>query len=161
MPPKAPKFAGTVRKLPPLPRGSRISKRPLSKPTPSASHLSREIYVSSSAQLMSLVTRTRKILDASLRESSSSSLQSRVDALTEGRDRGQVVTLMGTGRAVEKALAVAAYFEQQGEYRVNVKTKTVGTVDDVVAKGDGEDGDGEDGSRVRRVSCLAVEVRLK
>ncbi len=86
------------------------------------------------------------------------------------------VTVTGTGRAVEKTLRVAAWFQQQGDCEVEIRTKTVGTVDDIVASssssssgagnGDHEVDDDEnqfeeDESRVRRLSCLEVVVRLR
>jgi ribonuclease P/MRP protein subunit POP7 len=61
---------------------------------------------------------------------------------------------------VEKTLSVASWFEQQDDCEVALRTKTVGTVDDVVL-GENEDGDVEDESRVRRMSCLEVSLKLK
>lgn len=110
---------------------------------------------------MSAVTRVRKQLDQSLRTSSAApknaSLQSRVEALQreQPRDSSAAVIVTGTGRAVEKTLRVAAWFEQQGDCEVEVRTKTVGTVDDIVDEEEGEE------SRIRKLSCLEVVVKLK
>ena len=71
--------------------------------------------------------------------------------------KGVEVLVTGTGRALEKVLGVAGWFEGQGDCVVEIRTGTVGTVDDVVD----EDGEEEEESRVRRVSCLEVVVRLK
>lgn len=80
---------------------------------------------------------------------------------------GQVVTLKGTGKAIEKVLQLGTWFQDQdagARFVVNWKTGSVGAVDDVVQKGD--DG-GEEGmsfveeSRIRRVSVLEVDVSLK
>lgn len=111
---------------------------------------------------MSAVKRVRKQLAGPPREKrgglKGASLSTRIEALK--RDTGEssttVVTLMGTGRAVEKTLAVASWFEQQGDCVVEVRTRTVATVDDVVVEDDGEDE-----SRVRKMSCLEVAVRSK
>lgn len=68
-----------------------------------------------------------------------------------------VVTIMGTGKAIDKTVRLAGWFEQEGDCDVRLRTKTVGTVDDVVV----EDGKGDDTSRVRKVSCLEVVITLK
>jgi ribonuclease P/MRP protein subunit POP7 len=117
---------------------------------------------------MSAVKRVRKQLDLGLRRQSAApknaSLQSRVEALErEQRSSstsgvgGVEVTVMGTGRAVDKMVRLAGWFEQQGDCTVQMRTKTVGTVDDVVDV----EGEAEDESRVRRMSCLEVVVKLK
>lgn len=116
---------------------------------------------------MSAVKRVRKQLDQGLRRQSAApknaSLQSRVEALErEQRNStsgvgGVEVTVMGTGRAVEKMVRLAGWFEQQGDCIVQMRTKTVGAVDDVVDV----EGEAEDESRVRRMSCLEVVVKLK
>ena len=114
---------------------------------------------------MAVVKRARKQLDSSLRMADAApknaSVHARIEALKRagGETAGDcsLVTVMGTGRAVEKTLSVASWFEQAGDCEVQVKTRTVGAVDDVVV----EDGDVEDETRVRRVSCLEVLIKLK
>ena len=121
---------------------------------------------------MSAVKRVRKQLEAggSSRHGGSggpvhknASLHSRVEALKRGGGDGDdaasaaVVTVLGAGKAVEKALQVASFLAQQPDCRVEVRTRTAGTVDDVVVAED----DGEDESRVRKMSCLEVSVTLK
>ncbi|KAF4974973.1 hypothetical protein FZEAL_8184 [Fusarium zealandicum] len=130
---------------------------------PPASSKSRIIYVSSKTPFMAAVKRARKQLDASLRTTGAApkyaSLHQRVEALkrTGGGDADSaVVTLMGTGRAIEKTLAVAGWFEQEGDCDVELKTGTVGAIDDVVVNGDEEDE-----SRLRKLSCLEVSIKLK
>ena len=144
--------------------GSKIQKRLLTRPQLPRSSKSRVIYVSTGTPFMSAVKRVRKQLDQGLRNSSAApknaSLQSRVDALRReqgGGGGGVVVTVLGAGRAVGKTLQVAGWFEQQGDCEVEVRTRTAGTVDDVVD----EEDEAEDESRVRRMSCLEVVVRLK
>jgi ribonuclease P/MRP protein subunit POP7 len=58
---------------------------------------------------------------------------------------------------VEKTLGVAGWFQQQPDCVVELRTRTVGTVDDVII----EDEDVEDSSRIRKLSCLEVIVRLR
>ncbi|KAM5358737.1 hypothetical protein ACJZ2D_015021 [Fusarium nematophilum] len=118
---------------------------------------------------MAVVKRVRKQLDASLRTTDAApknaSVHERVRALERtaaagggaGGD-GAIVTVMGTGRAIEKTLAVAGWFEQEGDCEVEVRTSTVATVDDVVVDGDG---DVEDESRLRKLNCLEVSIKFK
>lgn len=113
---------------------------------------------------MSAVKRARKQLQDSARSQAAApknaSVRARVEALARSEASsgdGAVVQVMGTGRAVEKVLSVASWFEQQGDCSVEVRTKTVATVDDVVV----EDGDVEDVSRLRKMSCLELSIRLR
>jgi ribonuclease P/MRP protein subunit POP7 len=117
---------------------------------------------------MSAVKRVRKQLDGAMRSTATSgvapknaSLHNRIEALRRsggnGRDDGPVMTVMGTGKAIEKTLSVASWFEQQPDCAVSVRTRTVGTVDDVIV----EDEDVEDSSRIRKLSCLEITVQLK
>lgn len=75
--------------------------------------------------------------------------------------RDEEVVIKGTGKAIEKVVRLAAWWGEQSDVVVEVRTGSVGAVDDVVLR-DGEEGNGEEeGSRVRRVSCLEVGVRLR
>lgn len=110
---------------------------------------------------MAVVKRVRKRLDKALvggPMTKGMSLAKRVEALKKQDSPGTnpEVLILGTGKAIEKVLNVAAWFEDQNDCVVEVRTKTVGTVDDVVV-----DGDAEDESRVRRMSALEVTVRLQ
>lgn len=120
---------------------------------------------------MSAVKRTRKLLDKALKNTAAApknaSLHARIEALkqnTNGVGGQTVVTVMGTGKAIAKTVAVASWFEQQGDCIVKMKTRTVATVDDVVVVEDEEEDGGfgvENESRVRKLSCLEVAVSLK
>lgn len=156
---------------------------------------------------MAVIKRVRKALEggggAQSRSTRGLPLTARVAALsTSGRvatgrnninnDNGQAgshegsdgeVVVLGTGRAIEKTLNVAAWFQRQNDCHVSLRTRTVAAVDDIVlghAKdadadwdadadadpnetyGDQErDDEAEDHSRVRMVSCLEVAVRLR
>ncbi|KAF4447858.1 Ribonucleases P/MRP protein subunit POP7 [Fusarium austroafricanum] len=161
---KAPnKVHGTFNKLPAISEGARIEKRPLTRRQPPASSKSRIIYVSSKTPFMAVVKRARKQLDSSLKTTDAASkyasVHSRIEALKKisGEDvDSAAVTVTGTGKAIEKTLAVAGWFEQEGDCEVEITTGTVATVDDVVA-----DGDEEDESRLRKLSCLEVRIKLK
>jgi ribonuclease P/MRP protein subunit POP7 len=105
------------------------------------------------------------------------------DAAAEGREGKDDVVLLGTGRAIEKTLQVAAWLQRRGDLRVSLRTGSVGTVDDLVPveRRKAEDGDGDgmgaeedadlrdaasDGgelpsARVRWLSCMEVGVRMR
>ncbi|KAK1721271.1 Rpp20 subunit of nuclear RNase MRP and P-domain-containing protein [Colletotrichum acutatum] len=160
--------SSTITKLPRLPEapGSKIQKRALPRRQQPNSSRSQLIYVSASTPFMSAVSRVRKQLDKSLKGNAPSTrglnLNQRIDLLhrdngTRGAN-GEAIVL-GTGRAIEKVLSIAAWFTEQSDCEVEVRTKTVGTVDDVVLEEEDE-GFGEE-SRVRKISCLEVTVRLR
>lgn len=74
--------------------------------------------------------------------------------------------LKATGKAIERLIGVAAWFiaeEGGAKYKVEIRTGSVGTVDDVVARGSEEGSANVDveESRIRRVSCLEVGVKLR
>ncbi len=75
----------------------------------------------------------------------------------KGRDgKGpEEVAVKATGKAIERALNVALYFQKQEDCKVVIKTATAGAVDDVECEGE------EDRSRVRRVPVLEVWITLK
>ncbi|KAH8908136.1 hypothetical protein BR93DRAFT_967980 [Coniochaeta sp. PMI_546] len=163
------------------------------------------VYVGSKTPFMAVVKRVRKALESSgggplPRSTRGLPLTARVAALsTSGRgatgrnknntDGGQdgsdentegEVIVLGTGKAIEKTLNVAAWFQRQNDCRVSLRTRSVAAVDDVVlghaknvngdwdADADPDDADAEqegddeaeEHSRVRMVSCLEVAVRL-
>ncbi|KYK60948.1 Ribonuclease P/MRP, subunit POP7 [Drechmeria coniospora] len=156
---------GEIKKLSPLPKGATMQKRPLTRRQVTASVKTAVIYVSSSMPFMSAVKRVQKQLlkfhrNATRAAPRYASLQARVESLKRDCDAGipldgTQVTLLGTGRAVEKTLAIASWFQQRGDCVVKMTTRTVGTVDDVVTV------EGEDESRLRMLSCLEVVLRLK
>jgi len=112
---------------------------------------------------MALVTRIRKRLDKSLKErpppAPSASYKARIQGLDqtggETESPGMSVVVMGAGKAIEKTLSLASFYSEQNDCTVDVRTKTVATVDDVVRE------DVEDESRIRRMSALEVTIRLR
>lgn len=86
-----------------------------------------------------------------------------IDSVRVGRKSGNTkgqgeVIMKGTGKAIAKVLALAAWWQDQDGVQVRIRTGGVGAVDDVVAADEGAD-DAETGeSRVRRVSMLEVSV---
>ncbi|KAF9875121.1 hypothetical protein CkaCkLH20_07387 [Colletotrichum karsti] len=158
-------------KLPRLPEGTRIQKRALARSQQPISSKSKLIYVSSSTPFMAAVSRVRKQLDRSIKGNVPStkgmSLPQRVDLLHRDggtKTEGEAVVL-GTGKAIEKVLSVAAWFTEQRDCEVEVRTRTVGTVDDVVVEDD-DAGFGGDEVRGRkpyyteRLNSSKTEIRL-
>ncbi|PMD32451.1 hypothetical protein L207DRAFT_518794 [Hyaloscypha variabilis F] len=174
----------THKKLPRLPPTQKIQKRPLLHPPIAAprtgASTEKVIYVSSSSPFISTVKRVRSYLShIETRAAGPITLgkhasQQQVRAAIEegierargrggdvgkgkGKGRGEEVLLKATGKAIERLLGVALYFQGQEGVKVELRTGSVGAVDDVVETGDGAE-TGE--SQLRRVSCLEVGVRL-
>lgn len=179
---------GKMTKLAPIPEGARVQKRPVMKrqqprDAGPAANASRIVYISTRTPFMSAVSRVRRKLDASLRAATAvdkraapkgAGLYARIEGLKrdiaaseknnnkkkkDGMGEDYAVTVMGTGRAIEKVVGLAGWFQQEGDCVVEVRTGTTGTVDDVIAAEDDEEG--EDGSRVRMMNTLEVSIRLK
>jgi ribonuclease P/MRP protein subunit POP7 len=169
---------------------SKIQKRPLLHPaiaSPRASSFSPKIvYVSASSPFISIVKRVRKNLAAiearsawpiNLHHPSKDVLQQvhdGVKAARKGRRDGggaEEVILKGTGKAIEKVLSLAAWFQDEAQDHIGVKvalrTSSVGAIDDVVPRGEGQNAEGAednadgDETRIRRVSCLEVGISLR
>lgn len=88
---------------------------------------------------------------------SSSSLSDRelVGSAGKGRDgKQEEVTVKATGRAIERALNIALWFQKQDDCRVVLRTGEVGAVDDIEI-------DGEESARVRRAPVLEVGITLR
>ncbi|KAI1779208.1 Rpp20 subunit of nuclear RNase MRP and P-domain-containing protein [Hypoxylon cercidicola] len=170
----------TKPKLPPIPKGSTVRRRPIPTRAPST-RASRRIYVTARTPFRSVTTRVRKQLDKNLRTASASSktftnrlagdksasLDDRVRAIaarsrsswTGLEDAGEVVVL-GTGHAIQRVVEVALFFQKQADCVVQLKTGSVGAVDDVVEDGEEEWG-GEGKERVRMMSSLEASIKLK
>lgn len=97
-----------------------------------------------------------------------------VKAARKGKRDGagaEEVILKGTGKAIEKVLALAAWFQDEAQDHIGVKvalrTSSVGAIDDVVPRSEGqntkeaEDNADGDETRIRRVSCLEVGISLR
>ncbi|KAI0119860.1 Rpp20 subunit of nuclear RNase MRP and P-domain-containing protein [Daldinia grandis] len=171
-------------KLPPIPKGATVRRRPIPTRTPST-RASRRIYITPKTPFRSVTARVRKQLDKNLREASSStkaftnrlasnknaSLDERIRAIQRQstsknsgsgiglEDAGEVVVL-GTGRAIQKVVEVAMFFQKQQDCIVQLQTGSVGAVDDVVLEGEEEWGaEGEE--RTRMMSSLEASIKLR
>jgi ribonuclease P/MRP protein subunit POP7 len=169
-----------------LPPSQKIQKRPLLHPAIASARTSSQtqkiIYVSSTSPFISTIKRIRKYLTQiearasashpiSLSRNSAAQVLKDIEAgIVNGKSKGdgkggekgvrdEEVIVKATGKAIERCLQVGLWALQQEDLRVEVRTGSVGAVDDVVERGEKEGGEVE--SRVRRVSCLEVRVRLR
>ncbi|KAI1506023.1 Rpp20 subunit of nuclear RNase MRP and P-domain-containing protein [Biscogniauxia marginata] len=174
-----------VKKLAPIPKGTTIRRRPIPSRASSTSS-ARRIYVTAKTPFRSVTTRVRKQLDKYLREASSSNkaftnklagsknatLEDRVHAIQRqsrngsssgiGLENAGEVLVLGTGRAIQKVTEVALFFQNQPDCIVQLRTGSVGTVDDVVVEGaEDEDFGSQPDERVRMMSCLEVSIKLR
>ena len=96
-----------------------------------------------------------------------------VMASRKGKKDGaqEEVILKGTGKAIQKVLALAAWFQDEAQDQLGVKvvlrTSSVGAIDDIVHMDSDdkierkeENADGDE-TRIRRVSCLEVGISLR
>ncbi|KAI0883924.1 Rpp20 subunit of nuclear RNase MRP and P-domain-containing protein [Annulohypoxylon maeteangense] len=189
VPAQVPEDANHPVKLPAIPKGATVRRRPIPTRTPST-RASKRIYITPKTPFRSITARVRKQLDKNLREASSASnaftnklaankgasLDERVRAIqrhssqsakgsgntggTTGLENAGEVVVLGTGRAIQKVVEVALFFQKQNDCIVQMKTGSVGAVDDVIQEGDEEWG-GEGEERVRMMSSLEASIRLR
>lgn len=78
---------------------------------------------------------------------------------TQGRGgkEAEEVLVKATGKAIEKALRVALYFQGQDDCLVRLRTGSVGAVDDLLVQ-EGEEAEGVPETRIRRTSMLEVGI---
>ncbi|KAJ2987273.1 hypothetical protein NUW58_g4598 [Xylaria curta] len=158
----------TIQKLPPIPKGATIRRRPIPSGPVASTTSARRIHVSAKTPFRSVTTRVRKQLDKHLRQSASSrsaftnklsqkknaSLGERVRRIQEqsqntatgglglGLENSGEVLVLGTGRAIQKVAEVALFFKKQPDCIVQLRTGSLAAVDDVVSKEeDGLEGD--------------------
>jgi len=163
-------------KLARLRPNARVSKRPLMHPpissARSGSQLQKVVYVSASASFIPTIKRVRKFLNEIDKRA-----MGKIDLLGPGRDRekiestargfdkrGEEVLVKGTGKAIEKVLRIALFFQGQDDVVVKLRTGSVGAIDDIIVDGDGaadEAGDDLPETRLRKTSVLEVAVSLR
>jgi len=148
----------------------KIQKRPLlhpAIPSPRTSSTSPKIvYISASTPFISAVKRIRTLLSHIENRASgpvdfSSGPTQALAQISAGIKKrseanGEEIVIKGTGRAIEKVLRLATWWQGQDDVKVVLRTGSVGAVDDIV----GEEGE-EEGSRVRRTSSLELGIRLR
>ncbi|KAI9671590.1 MAG: hypothetical protein M1829_004595 [Trizodia sp. TS-e1964] len=155
--------ATTRKTLPKLPKGARIQKRPLMHPPVASAYSStntkRIIYISAKTPFIAAVKRVRKLLDP----------PHTTQALSGGKHRE--VLLQAASKAIEKALSLALHFQAQADYIVQIRTGSVGTVDDIIMPAVFESGHSEENSqngeleipesRVRMASKVEIGISLR
>ncbi|KAL9043887.1 MAG: hypothetical protein Q9214_002942 [Letrouitia sp. 1 TL-2023] len=137
-------------KLRRLPPNARIQKRPILHPAipHPDSAAPKIIYISTRTPFISAVKRARKLLSSiekrhtpkiSLTGSKSNNKSSEKEILAQlatandsAKTEPEEVVLKGVGRAIEKVLNMAMYFQEKGGVRVRIRTGEVGVVDDIV-----------------------------
>lgn len=147
--------------------GAQITKRPLIHPAiappKTGSRVQKVVYLRSTTPFISAVKRVRGYLKEIDSRSmgtidlSNPSLTDRelVASAGKGRDGQQEeVIVKATGRAIEKALNIALYFQKQDDCKAVLRTGEVGAVDDIEV-------DGEESARVRKASVLEVGITLR
>ncbi|QHS71728.1 ribonuclease P/MRP protein subunit POP7 [Saccharomyces paradoxus] len=106
------------------------------------------IFVKSTTPYVSALKRINKFLESVRRHGSS------------------YVTVLGMGKAVEKTLALGCHFQDQKNKKIEVFTKTIEVIDEVITeeqadieiKSDVEDDDKE--TRLKKRTLSGVEVRI-
>ncbi|KAF2966594.1 hypothetical protein GQX73_g6973 [Xylaria multiplex] len=173
-------------KLPPIPKGATVHRRPIPSGPVASTNSARRIHVTAKTPFRSVTTRVRKQLDKYLRQSASSrgaftnklsqkknaSLGERVYRIQEqsrnaatgglglGLENSGEVLVLGTGRAIQKVTEVALFFQKQPDCIVQLRTGSVAVVDDVISKE--EDGfEGDVAERARMMSSLEASIRLR
>ena len=163
-----------------IPLDARIQKRPIVRPpiaSPYASASKQKIvYVSTHTPFIPTIKRVRKLLEEADKRAigplnllqgkgnEKQKFRRLTQKVEEGRSkRAEEVVLKATGRAIERVLGMALYFQGQPDCKVRIRTGTVGVVDDIV-EGDGQEEDREEElpeSRVRKTSVVEIAVTLK
>ncbi|KAI0968925.1 Rpp20 subunit of nuclear RNase MRP and P-domain-containing protein [Xylaria arbuscula] len=173
-------------KLPPIPKGATVRRRPIPSGPVASTISARRIHVTAKTPFRSVTTRVRKQLNKYLRQSASSrntftnklslkknaSLGERVRRIQEqsqntttgghgiGLENAGEVVVLGTGRAIQKVTEVALFFQKQADCIVQLRTGSVAAVDDVVyMEDDGLEGDVTE--RARMMSSLEVSIKLR
>lgn len=136
------------------------------------------VYISFKTPFISTIKHVNKYLDEVNKRS-----MGKIDLLGPGADRekieslgrgreamGEEVLVKATGRAIEKALHVALFYQARPDCLVRLRTGCVGAVDDVVVdespEGAGEMQAGDGGvdlpeTQIRRTSMLEVAISLR
>ncbi|TID16932.1 putative ribonuclease p mrp subunit pop7 protein [Venturia nashicola] len=192
-------------KLPKLPSNSRVQKRPLHHPPVSSSRASSStqkiIYVSSKTPFMSAVQRIRiNLIQISKRKSQSindtthsstskgaqirrkaggdrilAQAMEEIERAEKSKGEGEEVVVKGTGKAIEKVMGIAGFFQENAiteGVQVRLTTGSVWAIDDIsvsneeVSGGEQMDVDGKEEedipeTRVRQVSVLEVRIGLR
>ncbi|KAL9054973.1 MAG: hypothetical protein Q9162_003828 [Coniocarpon cinnabarinum] len=165
-------------KLPRLPEGTKISKRPLFHdeiPSPYAGKSKQKVvYISMSTPFTSAVKRIEKLLRPIEQRHNQTEL-SRQKKL-KGR-RGQYlpppsptdigveeVVVKATGKAIDNAMQVALFLQSKNDLAIKIRTGSATSIDDITPNEEQENVDDADElpeSRLRQISVIEIGVTLK
>lgn len=161
-----------VEKMPRLPASAKIVKRPILRPAIPSPYAGRKeekiVYVSSKMPFMAAVSRVKYLL----KQVKKREMQAVLDAqrtrgathTSSSEQLAEPVILKGTGKAIQKTLSLAMFFQKQQEYAVKITTSSVDAIDDIeVGDDDNVEQDDEDlpESRVRHTSVVEVAVTAR
>ncbi|CAB4253657.1 similar to Saccharomyces cerevisiae YBR167C POP7 Subunit of both RNase MRP and nuclear RNase P [Maudiozyma barnettii] len=107
------------------------------------------IYVKSSTPFVSGIKRINKFLN---------------DLDKRKKDpKFQCVVLLGMGKATEKTMALGCYFAEEKGKRLEVRTKSVDVIDEVIAEGNNDDSIIDDRDRdtsLKKRSLSGIEIKI-
>ena len=143
------------------------------------------MYISTGTPFISAVKRVRKLLEqadaramgisniVTERANDERRLQTLIEKMDAVRSRKpEEVVIKGTNRAIERVLNLGLYFQSQADCEVQIRTGSVGVVDDIVERKSRAQGSSDPQSeqetpgelpesRVRKLSVVEVAVTRK
>ncbi|KAB8356418.1 hypothetical protein FH972_024001 [Carpinus fangiana] len=134
-----------IKKMPRLPSNAKVTKRPIMRPAIASPYAGKQeekiVYVSSKMPFMSAVSRVRYLLKHVDKREMQSILEAKRKKSSElglkPHQESEPVMLKATGKAIQKALSLAMFFQKQPEYAVKITTSSVQAIDDIeVPEGD-------------------------
>lgn len=150
-------------KLAKLPKDAKVTKRPIHHPpipTPfSSAQEPKVVYITASSPFVPQIKRIRSLLSESSKRSKQSLASGKPGTLSSkkvdqaiadaakakgGVKKGEEVFVKATGKAIERALEIGLFFQQQADCRVRVTTGSIEVVDDI------EVGKARAGKKLRR-----------
>ena len=149
--------------------GAKVHKRPLlhpAIPSPfSGKQDEKVVYIRSLTPFMSAFRRVQKLLaQADKRAMQSAFAQKTASANLRSQDSPKVldeesVYIRATGKAIDKALNLGLFIQNQNEYAIRIRTGTVNAIDDIINT-DAMAHVGSD-TRIRRSPMLEIAVKLE
>lgn len=117
-----------------------MQKRPLLHPPISSPYNGRQsakvVYISSKTPFMSAMKRVKQLLKYVDKRSMQSVLSSRgknsSTPATTSDEKAEEVLIKATGKAIDKALNLALYFQGQQDCAVRINTGSVNAIDDLI-----------------------------
>lgn len=136
---------------------ARVEKRPILRPPIASPYagasVPKVVYISAKTPFMCAIKRVQKLLGHAEKRATSKvdlsnkkiSDKAKLEQVVQADEalKKESVLIMATGRAIDKAMSLENWFREKGdEYDVNVRTKAVLVVDDILPDSRGENGAG-------------------